>query len=27
MDIVQEVNVRCVWFMDQFFAETLPLPK
>jgi len=27
MDIVQEVNVRCVWFMDQFFAQTLPLPK
>lgn len=27
MDAVAEVNARCVWFMDQFFAQALPLPK
>jgi len=26
MDIVAEVNARCVWMMDQFFAKVLPLP-
>jgi acetyl esterase/lipase len=26
MDAVAEVNVRCVWMMDQFFAQVLPLP-
>jgi acetyl esterase/lipase len=26
MDIVKEVNVHCVWMMDQFFAQVLPLP-
>ncbi len=27
MDGVAEVNVRCVWFMDQFFSQVLPVPK
>jgi acetyl esterase/lipase len=27
MDAVAEVNVRCVWMMDQFFAQVLPLPS
>jgi acetyl esterase/lipase len=27
MDAVAEVNVRCVWFMDQFLTQVLPLPK
>ncbi len=26
MDIVKEVNAHCVWMMDQFFAQVLPLP-
>jgi acetyl esterase/lipase len=26
MDAVAEVNVRCVWMMDQFLAQVLPLP-
>lgn len=26
MDIVKEVNVHCLWMMDQFFSQVLPLP-
>ncbi len=27
MDAVAVVNVRCVWFMDQFLSQVLPVPK
>jgi acetyl esterase/lipase len=26
MDMAKEVNAHCVWMMDQFFAQVLPLP-
>ena len=27
MDAVEVVNARCVWFMDQFLSQVLPVPK
>jgi len=27
MDLAEAVNERCQWFMNQFFAKYLPLPK